>query len=103
MEVGVVDMLREFGLGAALSIAIFVCFFFLLKWVLKASSEQLQQMAKEREMWHTMQIGFTDEIRQIQEVNRAFHQEVRDAHKFQRDEHKEMITCLGRINGYKGH
>jgi C4-dicarboxylate-specific signal transduction histidine kinase len=94
-------VISELGLGAALALMMFIAFFFLLKWVLKASSEQLQIMAEERKAWREMQGEFSDRIRDLQEGSRAFHTEVRDAHKFQRDEHREMISCLGRINGYK--
>jgi C4-dicarboxylate-specific signal transduction histidine kinase len=92
--------ISELGLGAALALMMFVAFFFLLKWVLKASSEQLQVMAEERKAWRDMQAEFSERIRDLQEGSRAFNAEVRDAHKYQRDEHQEMIKCLGRINGY---
>ncbi len=101
-------LVTELGLGAALSIMMFIAFFFLLKWVLGVSKEQLQQMTKEREGWGVIQLRFTEELKDIQilhkenrELNRSFHNEVKDAHTFQREEHKEMIKALGRINGYK--
>lgn len=93
----------ELGLGAALSAGVFVAFFFLLKWVLGASSEQLRVMAEERTAWRMMQAEFANELKSIQETNRAFHAEVREAHRFQREEHKELSMILGRINGYKDH
>lgn len=102
------NLITEMGLGAALSIAIFISFFFLLKWVLGVSSEQLKTMHKERETWSDIQKSYNLELRQIQEqiktnilTNQAFFSAVQEAHKFQREEHQEMIKALGRINGYK--
>ena len=101
-------LFREFGLGTALSICVFIAFFFLLKWVLRASTDQLAQMAREREAWNIIQQGHNEQSRIIGEQMKAnmvmaktFYDSVVEAHRFQRDEHKEMITCLARINGYK--
>ena len=101
-------LMTEFGLGATLSVMVFVAFFFLLKWVLQVSSEQLKTMHEERKAWTEIQKGFNSQMQGIQEQiksnmasNRSFHESVVEAHKHQREEHREMITCLGRINGYK--
>ena len=101
-------LMTEFGLGATLSVMIFIAFFFLLKWVLGVSGEQLKMMALERQSWVQIQHGFNEQLKGLQEqirmnmaTNRSFHESVIEAHKYQREEHKEMITCLGRINGYK--
>lgn len=103
-------VLSELGLGAALACGMFIAFFFLLKWVLKISGEQLAAMQEERKAWNRIQEGFNDQMRGIQDqmktnilTNKAFYDSVTEAHKFQREEHKEMIQCLGRINGYKTH
>lgn len=104
----ITKMVSELGLGAALSVMVFVAFFFLLKWVLKVSSDQLASMKEERETWNNIQSGFNEEMRGIQDqiqtnilTSKAFFDTVSEAHKFQREEHKEMITSLGRINGYR--
>ena len=101
-------LVSELGLGAALSIMVFVAFFFLLKWVLGVSSDQLRYMAEERKTWAKSQEGFLVQMQGLQEqirtnmaTNRAFFDTVQEAHKCQRAEHDEMIKCLGRINGYK--
>lgn len=112
------EFCREMGLGVTLAIAVFVAFFFLLKWVLKVSSDQLESMAKERSQnaeerktWIMAQESFIKQMGALQTqmeanmaTNRAFHDSVKEAHNFQRQEHKEMISALGRINGYNnGH
>jgi hypothetical protein len=100
--------LAEMGLGNLLSLCIFIAFFFLLKWVLNISGEQLKSMQQERETWAEIQQGFNEEMKGIQSqiktnilTNQAFFQTVNDAHKYQREEHKEIALTLGRINGYK--
>lgn len=103
-----IKILGEHGLGAALSLAIFSAFFFLLKWVLEESAKQLKFMAEERQSWIRSQDGMTLQLHAIQQqmlevtaTNRAFFVAVTEAHKHQREEHKEMAQLLGRINGYK--
>lgn len=94
-------MVSELGLGAALSVMVFVSFFFLLKWVLKTSGEQLKSMNEERASWAVVMKGLQDQRREDAMTNRAFFEAVQEAHRFQREEHQEMIKSLGRINGYK--
>ena len=99
---------REMGLGITLSIAVFTAFWFLLKWVLKASDSILTRMHEERQGWVKVQEGFIEQMKLLQEqigvnmlTNKAFFESVVEAHRYQREEHKEMIATLGRINGYK--
>ncbi len=96
-----VGIIREFGLGIGMSVAILVMFFFLLKWVLKQQETILKDAKEERAIWQTITKGFQDAIHDHTASAKAFHEEVKEAHRFQREEHKEMITVLGRINGYK--
>ena len=105
---GLSQMASSMGLGAALSVAIFIAFFFLLKWVLGVSSEQLECMHRERQSWSEIQKGFIEQMSHVQDqintnivTSSAFYAAVQEAHRFQREEHKEMIASLSRINGYK--
>ena len=105
-----VKLVTEMGLGAALAMLVFTAFFFLLKWVLKVSSDQLIAMAEERKSWLEAQRSFNEQLHCLQEqskmnmiASQAFYETVNEAHKFQREEHREMIQILGRINGYKDH
>ena len=102
------QLMTEFGLGATLSVMVFIAFFFLLKWVLGVSSEQLKSMAEERKAWIKIQEAQVQAQHDVQTqiatnttTSAAFYQSVLEAHKCQREEHNEMIKCLGRINGYK--
>lgn len=108
-------ILSEFGFGVTMATGVFVAFFFLLKWVLGASSDMLKQMAQERETWSKVQLGFTTQMQAINEqikatsvIQQHFFEAVTEAHRFQREEHanmlanqKEIALTLGRINGYR--
>jgi hypothetical protein len=80
---------------------IFVPFFFLLKWVLAEVSKILIREHEERKAWSDIIKGFQECINEHTASAKTFHDQVSEAHKFQREEHKEMIMALGRINGYK--
>jgi septal ring factor EnvC (AmiA/AmiB activator) len=99
---------QQFGLIGLLAGTMSLILFFIIKWTLATTKEILSQSAKERECWQS----------NIKEINKSmdahtaqakqFHEQVNEAHKFQREEHKEMIgqlreitVTLGRINGYK--
>jgi hypothetical protein len=94
-------VVQELGLGAALAIGMFIAFFFLLKWVLETSKDMLGQMAKERETWTICLKNLNDQYINMSVNNKAFYDQVDTAHKFQREEHREMTQILGRINGFK--
>lgn len=92
---------REMGLGVTLAIATFAAFFFLLKWVLKASEKMLERMhEQEMKSWQVME-GYQKALNEHTSQAKEFHNAVQEAHKYQREEHKQMIETLGRINGYK--
>ena len=95
------SLYKEVGQGPALAIAIFLAFIFLLKWVLKNNEKNEERMhARELKSWEVSgahQKAIQDHTAQA----KSFHQQVQDAHKYQREEHKEMVVILGRINGYK--
>lgn len=91
----------EYGLLGLMIAAIIFLLFKIIMWTLATTKEILRQAATEREAWIT---AFNEHTLQA----RAFHDEVKEAHKFQREEHKESLNnqkelaiILGRINGYK--
>jgi hypothetical protein len=98
-----VKLCQEMGLGVTLALATFVAFFFLLKWVLKTSAVMLDKM-HEREMksWEVMN-GYQKALLDHTAQAKEFHNSVTEAHKYQREEHGQMIQILGRMNGYKDH
>ena len=74
--------------------SVIILLFCVIKWTLATTKEIMKQSAIERESWIK---ALTEHTQQA----KTFHEEVKDAHNFQRVEHQEMIKVLGRINGYK--
>jgi hypothetical protein len=95
------DVLKEFGLGAFLAVAVFGLLFLIIKWTLATTKDILNQAKAERECWRTTIDILNKNIIEHNERAKSFSDTVNEAHKFQREEHKEMITILARINGYK--
>jgi len=91
----------EYGLvGVIIGILFFIVWKILL-WVMAWVDKQAIQQAEERKCF-IMQIGeITKALENHNSNAREFHNQVAEAHKFQREEHREMIASLGRINGYK--
>lgn len=97
---------KELGMTAI----VFIPFMFLLKWVLQEVSAILKRECEERVAWQNIISNFQISQTQLGEQHRAFMEQVSEAHRFQREEHKamadehqQMIETLGRINGYKDH
>ena len=89
-----VNIWKDFGLNGLIMFAVVGLLFFVIKWTLATTKEIMAQAAEERKSWINALAEHTSQAR-------SFHDEVKDAHNFQRQEHQEMIKCLGRINGYK--
>jgi ABC-type transport system involved in cytochrome bd biosynthesis fused ATPase/permease subunit len=95
------SIFKEFGLVGLMIGAISTLLFIIVKWTLATTRDILNQAAKEREAFMQCQASWIKAIDDQTAQGRAFHDEVKEAHSFQRQEHKEMIVALGRINGYK--
>ncbi len=89
-----INWIEKIGLPAGIILIISSMFFFLLKWVLQTSKCMIDS-------WQVSLKGLNDQFIVMQQANKNFTDQVNEAHKYQREEHKEMITILGRINGYK--
>ena len=86
----------QYGMG----VCIFVGFILVLKWVFDINSKVLADVSEERRHNQEIMRGFAENIKENTQAAKDFKQQVDDAHKYQREEHKEMIVSLGRINGY---
>ena len=86
----------QYGMG----VCIFVGFILVLKWVFNINSKVLDDMAAERKCNQEMLKMFAENVKENTQASRDFQAQVEDAHNYQREEHKEMILSLGRINGY---
>ena len=99
---------QQYGLLGLTIGSITFLLFLVIKWTLETTKSILAQAAKEREAW-------TKAISDHTEQAKAFHESVKEAHDYQREEHRKLAeqqlkTCLcmeqvekalGRINGYK--
>lgn len=108
MESSFIKMCEEFGLGVSLSLAILVMFFFLLKWVLNQQDLILRRSDTQDTAWREIVSQMRTSLDAQRMESREFQSMVQEAHKYQRDEHKEIIgqmrevtSSLGRINGHK--
>ena len=101
-------MCEQFGLGVALSFAILVMFFFILKWTMK-QQDNILKLAESRDVaWREVTNNLKSSIdKQILDSTFTSNT-VAEAHRYQREEHKDLMeqmrevtASLGRINGYK--
>lgn len=91
----------EYGLlGLFMGVVLFILFK-MITWVMAFVKEQRENHEKERGTW----LDIITAMKQSIDIHNQSSIEARnataEAHKFQREEHKEMIEILGRINGYK--
>lgn len=87
------EIVGQWGFG----LLFFVAFMFLLKWVLKTQSEILKNAKEEREQWQKVISKFNSELEAHSSDAREYHRQVAEAHRYQREEHKDMIGVLGAI------
>lgn len=96
MNLETLEAIRAIGLGAVLAIGSFGLLVYLIKHFLKS-------IDSERDRW--MNIA-ENHIKNNAEVSsrlcnqiESLSKSTEDAHKYQRDEHKEMIKILSKLNG----
>ncbi len=96
-----ISIFKEFGLLGLVIGSVIILLFFVIKWTLATTKDILNQAAVERE-------AFRKCIAEHTEQAKIFHEQVNEAHKYQREEHSRMIKSLDeinsslvRINGYK--
>lgn len=94
METFLKESMTQFGITATLILAILIMFGWLLKWLLDTVKE-------ERFAWKELINKLSKTIDEHTIQAREFHNNVNEAHRYQREEHKEMIQILGRMNGHK--
>ena len=84
----------EYGLLGLVVCAVIILLYKIVIWTLATTKEILQQAAEERKVWQAT----------IEKINNAIdsHDKKADERgRYIREEHKQMIETLGRINGYK--
>ncbi len=84
----------KYGLEGLIMLAVITLLFIVIKWTLATTKEILEQAAKEREAWHKAIAEITARIERHDE-------KAEERGRYSREEHKQMIEVLGRINGYR--
>ncbi len=96
MQPGIVTLLRDFGLGPALSISVFLLMVWLVKRIMKDHLEERKsyQVIISNHMSSTTVAmkKLTDEIGNQSSVQQ-------EANRYVRDEHREILKALMKING----
>lgn len=104
--------LTEYGLAGSVIGILFILLYKMLTWVMAWVDKINTQHNAEREVWAESQreerrgnLEVMNTMKQAIELHNQSSIESRksteEAHRFQREEHKEMIVILGRINGFK--
>jgi len=93
--------LAEYGLAGIVIAILFFILWRMLIWVMKWVDKISEQHNAERETWMKRLESLDQSIQLHNQASIEARKASEEAHRFQREEHKEMITTLGRINGYK--
>ncbi len=91
----------EYGLLGLLMGAVIALLFLVVKWTLATTKDILAQAAKERTEWHIKMGEVNGSIQKVCDCLDKHDEKAEERGRYVREEHKEMITILGRINGYK--
>jgi hypothetical protein len=91
----------EYGIVGLVVGALFLIIWRMLIWVMKWVDKQAEAQNLERQTWLKTITALNESINTHNLTSIESRKISEEAHKFQRKEHKEMITTLGRINGYK--
>jgi peptidoglycan hydrolase CwlO-like protein len=87
-------LVTQLGFG----VLIFVALMVLLRWVLRQQEKILDNAREERQNWQNIVSKFRDEIEKHTANAKEFHNQVKEAHKYQREEHKEICTMCNHIS-----
>lgn len=91
---------REYGITGLIMFAVIALLFFVIKWTLQTTKEIMAQAAKEREAWQNMLAQANKSIDGVCQSMQRHDEKADERGRYVREEHKQMIEVLGRINGY---
>ena len=93
--------LTEYGLAGVVIGILFYIIIKILIWVMAWMDKQSLQHFEERKSWLEIMNGIKSSMDLHNQSSIEARRQSAEAHDYQRQEHKEMIEVLGRINGYK--
>lgn len=91
------NIIKEFGIGGAVTFLLFL----VVKWTLETTKDILKQASEERKIYQENHINNIKAIEKITASIDRHDEKAEERGKYVREEHKQMIETLGRINGYK--
>lgn len=91
----------EYGLVGLIIAVLFFILWKILVWVMAFVKEIQAQQAKERESWLCQLKTQSEVLLKISSSIDEHDKRADERGKYVREEHREMIQTLGRINGYK--
>jgi len=86
---GIINSVKDLGFGVGFMVLCFVIVFY----ILRQQKEILNQAKDERAIFLDTVRGLTKAIEEHTAQAREFHNNVTEAHKFQREEHKDMADA----------
>lgn len=92
---------EQYGIMGVVISVLFYILWRMLVWVMKWVDKQAEQHNAEREAWMKRIEALDQSISLHNQGSIEARKATEEAHKYQREEHKQMIEALGRINGYK--
>jgi hypothetical protein len=94
-------LFSDYGFNGIVIGTLFFMLWRMLVWVMKWVDKIEDKHSGERECWVRRLEALDKSIETHNQSSIESRKASEEAHRFQREEHKEMITILGRINGYK--
>lgn len=92
---------EQWGIGGAVICVLFFILWRILVWVMKWVDKQAEQHAAERKEWKTTQDYNNKVLEKITAAIDRHDEKAEERGRYVREEHKQMIEVLGRINGFK--
>jgi len=90
---------EQYGITGLVIGVLFIFLYRMLTWVMKWIDKSSEQHGKEREAWAKILEALNQSIQLHNQGSIEARKTTEEAHKYQREEHKEMITLLSNMNG----
>lgn len=94
-------ILSQYGFGVALSMLLAFFFYKILNYVMRQQDKLFEQAQLREKEFFTIIDGHKRALEEHTEQAMEHQKEIKTAFDYNRQEHKEMLIVLGRINGYK--
>jgi len=91
---------KEYGIMGIVIATVFFMLWRMIVWVMEFVKTQNLQHADERKTWQITIMNINDNIHKVGQGIDEHRKADEERGRYIREEHKEMIASLGRINGY---